>query len=162
MIKASVAMILQLLKKLKEEQIILPHTTQFYISNNEEIGYGANASIDSKIKEYIALDMGALGDGQASDEYTVSICAKDASGPYHKQLKSHLVNLCKINNIPYKVDIYPYYGSDASAALHAGADIRHGLFGAGIESSHAMERTHIDSIKATEKLLYAYCLSPIE
>lgn len=125
--KASVAMILQLLKKLKEEQIILPHTTQFYISNNEEIGYGANASIDSKIKEYIALDMGALGDGQASDEYTVSICAKDASGPYHKQLKSHLVNLCKINNIPYKVDIYPYYGSDASAALHAGADIRHGL-----------------------------------
>ncbi|MGE5069838.1 MAG: M42 family metallopeptidase, partial [Bacillota bacterium] len=160
--KASVAMILQLLKKLKEEQIILPHTTQFYISNNEEIGYGANASIDSKIKEYIALDMGALGDGQASDEYTVSICAKDASGPYHKQLKSHLVNLCKINNIPYKVDIYPYYGSDASAALHAGADIRHGLFGAGIESSHAMERTHIDSIKATEKLLYAYCLSPIE
>lgn len=71
--KASVAMILQLLKKLKEEQIILPHTTQFYISNNEEIGYGANASIDSKIKEYIALDMGALGDGQASDEYTVSI-----------------------------------------------------------------------------------------
>ncbi|MBU5849133.1 M20/M25/M40 family metallo-hydrolase, partial [Vibrio cholerae O1] len=61
--KASVAMILQLLKKLKEEQIILPHTTQFYISSNEEIGYGANASIDSKIKEYIALDMGALGDG---------------------------------------------------------------------------------------------------
>ncbi|HDA1404930.1 TPA: hypothetical protein O4W55_002053 [Staphylococcus aureus] len=151
-----------MVKEIKEEQIILPHTTQFYISNNEEIGYGANASIDSKIKEYIALDMGALGDGQASDEYTVSICAKDASGPYHKQLKSHLVNLCKINNIPYKVDIYPYYGSDASAALHAGADIRHGLFGAGIESSHAMERTHIDSIKATEKLLYAYCLSPIE
>ncbi|MDN8943616.1 hypothetical protein Q0P03_15020, partial [Staphylococcus aureus] len=57
---------------------------------------------------------------------------------------------------------YTYYGSDASAALHAGADIRNGLFGAGIVSSHAMERTHIDSIKSTEKLLYAYCLSPIE
>ena len=140
----------------------MPHTTQFYISNNEEIGYGANASIDSRIKEYIALDMGALGDGQNSDEYTVSICAKDSSGPYHKQLKSHLVNLCKINDIPYKIDIYPYYGSDASAALSAGADIRHGLFGAGIESSHAMERTHIDSIRATEQLLYVYCLSPIE
>ena len=28
--------------------------------------------------------MGALGEGQSSDEYTVSICAKDASGPYHK------------------------------------------------------------------------------
>ncbi|EHJ08625.1 M42 family metallopeptidase [Staphylococcus simiae] len=160
--KASVAMILHLLQKLKANQIQLPHTTQFYISNNEEIGYGANASISPKIKEFIALDMGALGDGQTSDEYTVSICAKDASGPYNKHLKSHLVNLCKINDIPYKLDIYPYYTSDASAALKAGADIKHGLFGAGIESSHAMERTHIDSIKATEQLLYAYCLSPIE
>ena len=44
------------------------------------------------------------------------------------KLKSHLINLCKINDIPYKVDIYPYYSSDASA-LKAGADIRHGLFG---------------------------------
>ena len=56
----------------------------FYISNNEEIGYGANASISDKIVEFIAFDMGALGDGQTSDEYTVSICAKDGSGPYHK------------------------------------------------------------------------------
>ena len=94
----------------------MPHTTQFYISNNEEIGYGANASISDKIVEFIAFDMGALGDGQTSDEYTVSICAKDGSGPYHKELKSHLINLCKINDIPYKVDIYPYYSSDASAA----------------------------------------------
>ncbi|BGE82485.1 M42 family metallopeptidase [Staphylococcus petrasii] len=160
--KASVAMILELLEKLKQEDTTLPHTTQFYISNNEEIGYGANASISEKIIEFIAFDMGALGDGQSSDEYTVSICAKDSSGPYHKELKSHLINLCKINQIPYKVDIYPYYGSDASAALRAGADIRHGLFGAGIESSHALERTHIDSIKATQDLLYAYCLSPIK
>ncbi|MDU6276175.1 MAG: M42 family metallopeptidase [Staphylococcus haemolyticus] len=159
--KASVAMILELLEKLKQEETQLPHTTQFYISNNEEIGYGANASISDKIVEFIAFDMGALGDGQTSDEYTVSICAKDGSGPYHKELKSHLINLCKINDIPYKVDIYPYYSSDASAALKAGADIRHGLFGAGIESSHALERTHIESIDATQNLLYAYCLSPI-
>ena len=86
---------------------------------------------------------------------------KDGSGPYHKSTKNHLINLCKINDIPYKVDIYPYYSSDASAALKAGSDIRHGLFGAGIESSHAMERTHLDSINATQELLYAYCLSPI-
>lgn len=159
--KASVAMIMELLEKLKMENIKLPHTTQFYISNNEEIGYGANASISPNIVEFIAFDMGALGDGQASDEYTVSICAKDGSGPYHKGLKAHLVNLCKLHDIPYKIDIYPYYSSDASAALKAGADIRHGLFGAGIESSHALERTHIESIKATQDLLYAYCLSPI-
>lgn len=160
--KASVAMIMELLEKLRADNTKLPHTTQFYISNNEEIGYGANASIDDEIVEYIAFDMGALGDGQTSDEYTVSICAKDSSGPYHKALREHLVNLCKINDIPYKVDIYPYYNSDASAALRAGANIRHGLFGAGIESSHAMERTHIESLEATAQLLYAYCLSPIK
>ena len=123
--KASLAMILDLLERIKNEQIKLPHTIQFYISNNEEIGYGANASISNKIVEFIAFDMGALGEGQSSDEYTVSICAKDASGPYHKELKTHLVNLCKFNHIPYKIDIYPYYTSDASAALKAGADIKH-------------------------------------
>ncbi|HLR18374.1 MAG TPA: M42 family metallopeptidase [Staphylococcus sp.] len=160
--KASVAMIIEFLKAVKKEKLKLPHTIQFYISNNEEIGYGANASISSKVVDFIAFDMGALGDGQASDEYTVSICAKDSSGPYHKGLREQLVNLCKINKIPYKVDIYPYYGSDASAALKAGADIRHGLFGAGIESSHALERTHIDSLKATQALLHAYCLAPIQ
>lgn len=160
--KASVAMIIEFLKTIKNENLTLPHTIQFYISNNEEIGYGANASISPKISEFIAFDMGALGDGQASDEYTVSICAKDASGPYHKGLREQLVELCKINQIPYKVDIYPYYSSDASAALKAGADIKHGLFGAGIESSHALERTHIDSIKATQALLQAYCLAAIQ
>ncbi len=159
--KASVAMIIELLKKIKQDNINLPHTTQFYISNNEEIGYGANASLSNNIVDFIALDMGALGDGQSSDEYTVSICAKDSSGPYHKGLRSQLVQLCKLNAIPYKVDIYPYYTSDATTALKAGADIRHGLFGAGIESSHALERTHIESIEATQNLLYAYCMSQI-
>ena len=159
--KASVAMIMDFLKENKENGKELPYTTHFYISNNEEIGYGANASIPSKVVEYIAFDMGALGDGQTSDEYTVSICAKDASGPYHKKLRQHLTRLCETNNIPYKVDIYPYYGSDASAALRAGADVKHGLFGAGIESSHALERTHITSIEATQALLKAYIFSEI-
>ena len=76
--KASVAMIIEFLKKISKDDLKPPYTTQFYISNNEEIGYGANASIDPEIEELIAFDMGALGDGQSSDEYTVSICAKDS------------------------------------------------------------------------------------
>ena len=159
--KASVAMIIEFLKKISNNDLKLPYTTQFYISNNEEIGYGANASIAPEIEELIAFDMGALGDGQSSDEYTVSICAKDSSGPYHKRLTDQLVSLCDQQHIPYQIDIYPYYGSDASAALRAGVDVRHALFGAGIESSHAMERTHIDSLKATQALLEAYCMSPM-
>jgi putative aminopeptidase FrvX len=154
--KASVAILLQLIKRVKEEGIMLPYTTHFLISNNEEIGYGGNSNIPAETVEYLAVDMGAMGDGQSTDEYTVSICVKDASGPYHYGLRKNLVKLAEVNKIGYKLDIYPYYGSDASAAIRAGHDIVHGLIGPGIDSSHAFERTHEESLKQTEELLYHY------
>ncbi|MEB7771568.1 M42 family metallopeptidase [Kurthia gibsonii] len=159
--KASTTLLIELVKYVHQKQITLPYTTHIYISNNEEIGYGGNSNIPEKTVEYIAVDMGAIGDGQQTDEYTVSICAKDSSGPYHYELTQQLVRLAKANQIDYKLDIYPYYGSDASAAIKAGADVRHALFGAGIESSHAYERTHIDSLRHTADLLYAYVMSPM-
>ncbi|WP_075617359.1 M42 family metallopeptidase [Paenisporosarcina indica] len=160
--KASTALLLRLLASINENNLILPNTTHFYISNNEEIGYGGNSNIPAEVVEYIAVDMGAIGDGQTSDEYTVSICAKDSSGPYHYELTRKLVALAKEQNIDYKLDIYPFYGSDASAAIRAGFDVKHALFGPGIEASHAFERTHIDSLKNTAALLEAYVLSPME
>lgn len=159
--KASTALLLQLVKHFSETGESLPYTTHFYISNNEEIGYGGNSSIPQETQEYLAVDMGAIGDGQESDEYTVSICAKDSSGPYHYGLTRHLIALAKDHAIDYKVDIYPYYGSDASAAISAGHDIKHALFGPGIEASHSYERTHTDSLKAAAALLHAYVLSPL-
>ncbi|MUV39133.1 putative aminopeptidase YhfE [Lentibacillus sp. JNUCC-1] len=157
--KASVAILMQLAKHLKTENKTLPYTTHFLISNNEEIGYGGNSNITPETVEYLAVDMGAMGDGQSTDEYTVSICVKDASGPYHLGLRNHLVNLAKSNGIGYQLDIYPYYGSDASAAIKAGHDIVHGLIGPGIDSSHAFERTHETSLQCTESLLYHYIQS---
>ncbi|MFP7333200.1 M42 family metallopeptidase [Shouchella clausii] len=157
--KASVALLLQLMKQLAGSKIKLPYTTHFLISNNEEIGFGGNAGIPDKVIEYVAVDMGAIGDGQQTDEFTVSICAKDGSGPYHYGLRTHLVSLCKQESIPYKLDIYPYYSSDASAAIKAGHDLVHGLIGPGIEGSHSMERTHQSSLEATYRLLCAYTYS---
>lgn len=154
--KASTALLLQLIKTIQDTDMTLPHTTHFYISNNEEIGYGGNSNVPAETVEYLAVDMGAIGDGQSSDEYTVSICAKDSSGPYHYELTRQLVELAKKENIDYKLDIYPYYGSDASAAIRAGYDVKHALLGPGIEASHAYERTHIDSLENTAKLLYSY------
>lgn len=159
--KASVAILMQLIKRVKEETITLPYKTDFLISNNEEIGYGGNSNISPETVEYLAVDMGAMGDGQSTDEYTVSICVKDASGPYHYGLRKHLVELAESNHVGYKLDIYPYYGSDASAAIRAGHDIVHGLIGPGIDSSHAYERTHETSLDYTEKLLYHYVRSDI-
>lgn len=154
--KVSAAILLNLLKIYKKENIELPNTTHFMFSCFEEVGHGANSSIPIEVTEYLAVDMGAMGDDQQTDEYTVSICVKDASGPYNYEFRQHLVKLAKENNIPFKLDIYPYYGSDASSAMRAGAEVKHALLGAGIESSHSYERTHKDSIEATERLVDAY------
>ncbi|GAF12209.1 deblocking aminopeptidase [Bacillus sp. JCM 19046] len=159
--KASVALLLSLLKQLKEDAIQPEHTVHVLFSNNEEIGYGGNANIPEGVVEYVAVDMGAIGDGQQTDEYTASICVKDGSGPYHYGLRKQFVSICEEKNIPYKLDIYPFYASDASAAIKAGHDIVHGLIGPGIEGSHSMERTHVSSLEATYKLLQEYVQAPI-
>ncbi|WP_078428819.1 M42 family metallopeptidase [Alkalihalobacterium alkalinitrilicum] len=157
--KASVAILMNTIQLIIEEQRKLPYTTHFLISNNEEIGYGGNSNIPPETVEYLAVDMGAIGDGQATTEYCVSICAKDSSGPYHIGLRKKLVQIAKEQNLNYAVDIYPYYGSDASAAIRSGHDIIHGLVGPGIDASHAHERTHFDSLVNTWKLVYHYLFS---
>lgn len=159
--KVSAAILLDLLRKYKEGNIELPYTTHFMFSVFEEVGHGANSNIPKEAVEYLAVDMGAMGDDQQTDEYTVSICVKDASGPYNYQFRNHLVQLAKENDIQYKLDIYPYYGSDASAAMRAGAEVKHALLGAGIESSHSYERTHIDSVEQTHKMVDVYLRSEL-
>ena len=159
--KVSAAILLDLLRKYKEENIELPYTTHFMFSVFEEVGHGANSNLPKEAVEYLAVDMGAMGDDQQTDEYTVSICVKDASGPYNYEFRNHLVQLAKNNDIQYKLDIYPYYGSDASAAMRAGAEVKHALLGAGIESSHSYERTHIDSVKQTHKMVDVYLRSEL-
>lgn len=159
--KASVALLLHVVGILKEKNTILPYTTHFLISNNEEIGYGGNSNVTPETVEYLAVDMGAIGDGQSTDEYTVSICAKDGSGPYHYGLRKHLIELAEEHDLKYKVDIYPYYASDASAAIRAGFDVVHGLIGPGIDASHAFERTHVDSLLHTGDLIYYYLQSEL-
>ena len=159
--KVSAAILLDLLRKYKEENIELPHTTHFMFSVFEEVGHGANSNLPKEAVEYLAVDMGAMGDDQQTDEYTVSICVKDASGPYNYEFRNHLVQLAKDNDIQYKLDIYPYYGSDASAAMRAGAEVKHALLGAGIESSHSYERTHIDSVEQTHKMVDVYLRSKL-
>ena len=68
----------------------------------------------------IAVDMGCIGKDLSCTEYDVSICAKDSSGPYDYEMTSELIELSKKHELGYAVDIYPFYGSDASAALRAG------------------------------------------
>jgi putative aminopeptidase FrvX len=133
-------------------------TTHFLFSNFEEVGHGAAAGIPADVDELLCVDMAAIGESQSSDEFHVSLCAKDAGGPYHQGLTSRLRGLAEANSIPYKVDIYTYYHSDGAAYLTAGADVAVALIGPGVDASHNYERTHTEALVATTRWVEAYLL----
>ncbi|GFN31737.1 M42 family metallopeptidase [Paenibacillus xylaniclasticus] len=155
--KASVAALFGILEWLKREGRTPSRNVTIILSTYEEVGHG-NAYVPDDITELIAVDMGAIGDDLSATEKDVSICAKDSSGPYDYGMTTRLIDLAKREGLPYAVDIYPYYGSDASAALRAGSNIRAALIGPGVHASHGMERTHIDAIVNTAALLLAYMM----
>ena len=144
----------KILNLVKEEKIEFKYDTYFIITTYEEVGHGASQI--PALDELLAVDMGCIGTDLSCNEEQVSICAKDASGPYDYQMVSKLISLAKKEEINYAVDIYPFYSSDASAALRAGADIKGALIGPGIHASHGMERTHIEGIINTIKLIESY------
>lgn len=155
--KASVAALFGFMEWIKREGKAPAHTIKLILSTYEEVGHGSS-SIPSDITEFIAVDMGALGDDLSATEQDVSICAKDSTGPYDYNMTSRMIELAKREKLPFAVDIYPHYGSDASAALRGGSNIRAALIGPGVHASHGMERTHIDAIVHTAALLLAYVM----
>lgn len=153
--KASVAVLLGLLQELSREGAVPENSLKLLISNYEEVGYGASC-LPGEISEFLAVDMGAVGDDLNGSEYCVSICAKDSAGPYDYELTSRLISLAKEHEVDYVVDIFPHYASDASCALRSSNDIRGALIGQGVNASHGMERTHRSGLQNTLKLLEAY------
>lgn len=156
--KAGCAAIMGAAKFLIDNDLTPAATTNFFISNYEEVGHGASGGWPAETAEFIAVDMGCIGTGLNGDEFSVSIAVKDSSGPYHLGMRRRLIELAEAESIAYKLDVFPFYGSDASAALRAGADIQTACIGPGVDASHAHERTHRDGIEATTKLCVAYLL----
>ncbi len=158
--KAGVAVMLGVLATLARERLVPAQRTTFFFSNYEEVGHGAAVGIPLDVAELLVIDMAAstTGEHQNSDEYSVGICAKDTTGPYDLEVRRKLVRLAEAQGIPFKIDTYPHYGSDGGAFLGAGADVRVGLIGPGVDASHAYERTHRDSLQATAALTLAYLL----
>ncbi|RED65146.1 M42 family metallopeptidase [Cohnella phaseoli] len=155
--KASVAALFGLMEWLKREGVQPARTVKIVLSTYEEVGHGSSY-IPPDITELIAVDMGAIGDDLSTTERDVSICAKDSSGPYDYGMTSRLIELARREKLPHAVDIYPFYGSDASAALRGGSNIRAALIGPGVHASHGMERTHADAVANTAALLIAYIM----
>ncbi len=152
--KACAAVLIELIKDLSK--VKNKKKVGFYFSNYEEVGHGSAIGIPDSVKELLVLDMAVVGDGCSGSEDSVSICVKDSSGPYDFDVSQKLKDLAVKNKIKFNIDIYPYYGSDGSAALLAGYDVRVGLIGPGVSASHGVERTHRKGIAETYKLAKAY------
>ncbi len=157
--KAAVAAMLAAIKSLRDAGMRPVHPIIFHISNYEEVGHGAASDFPDDLAELVAVDMAAVGEGQTSDEFHVTICVKDSGGPYHHGLSNRLRDLADLHHIPYKVDIYTYYGSDGEAYWRAGGSAPVALIGPGVDASHNYERTHMDALLATTRLILAYLLA---
>ena len=154
--KLSVGILLGFAKYLSDNRITPKRHTWVHITVYEEVGHGGSASVPAGITEAISVDMGCVGDGLQCTERQVSICAKDSGGPYSYEVVGKLIEAAKKTEADYAVDVYPYYGSDVEATLRSGVDIRHGLIGAGVYASHGYERSHMDGIYNTLKVLAGY------
>ena len=154
--KLSTGILLGYAKYIKEENITPSRRIYHHITVFEEVGHGGCASIPPDVTEVLSVDMGCVGEGLGCNEYQVSICAKDSRGPYHYDVVSALIEAGKKASADFAVDVYPFYGSDADAALTAGYDVRHGLIGPGVYASHGYERSHKKGVENTFNLLRAY------
>ena len=153
--KGCAALLLTILKVMKEENIKPKNRTYFCFTTHEELGYGG-ATLPADAKELLVVDMGCVGDDLSCTEQQVSICAKDKYGPYDYDMTNLLIELSNKNEIDYAIDTYPRYASDAAAVWNAGHDTRAALIGPGVHASHGMERTHIDGLMNTMKLIASY------
>lgn len=153
--KLSASILLGIAKIVKDESLSFHRKVSLLFTVYEEVGHGGSF-VPEDTTEMISVDMGCVGADLSCTERMVSICAKDSGGPYNYDLVTELSNIAKEEQLDYAIDVYPHYGSDVEATLHAGYDIRHGLIGPGVYASHNYERSHLDGVKNTFLLLTTY------
>ena len=154
--KLSVGILFGFAKYLKDNAITPARRVYCHVTVYEEVGHGGSASVPAGVTEAISVDMGCVGSGLQCTEKQVSICAKDSGGPYSYEVVGKLIEAAKKTGADYAVDVYPFYGSDVEATLRSGHDIRHGLIGAGVYASHGYERSHIEGVLNSLKVLRGY------
>ena len=154
--KLSVGILLGFAKYLADNKIVPERRTYVHITVYEEVGHGGASNVPDGVTEAISVDMGCVGEGLTCTERQVSICAKDSAGPYSYEVVGKLIEAARKTGADYAVDVYPFYSSDVDVTLGAGFDIRHGLIGPGVYASHGYERSHMDGVYNTLKVLCGY------
>ncbi len=155
--KGAIACCFTALKFLAKNHQKPKYRTIFAFPHYEEIGLGG-CFVPPEVSELVGIDIGLIGPDLNGSERAVSICAKDRSMPYDYLLTNRLIEYAKKAGCNYAVDVYNRYGSDVGAAMRGGNNIRHALFGMAVYCSHGLERTHVDGLENTAKLLLAYIL----
>lgn len=154
--KACVACALAAIKAMTDAGISPAQRTHILLSNHEEVGHGGMDSLPEDLQEMLVLDMAVVGDGQNGSETNCSVCIKDSSGPYSKDLTDRIRNIADQAGVELKPDVYPYYGSDGSAYWRSGGKAQVALIGPGVDTSHGYERTHLDALRDTSTLVAEY------
>src|SRR5699024_3643543 len=136
--KASVAILISVLKTLKKEDIVPEVNLKFIFSTYEEVGHGS-AWIPGDITEFLAVDMGCIGMDLECTKFDVSICAKDSSEPYDYDMPTELINHAERKKLDYAVDIYPLDGTETSATWLTGVNSKSVSIRPGLAESNGME-----------------------
>lgn len=157
--KALVACLLTALKTLHDTGTPFSQRTTVFLTNYEEQEHGGASGWPDDLCELLALDVAPVGEGQKSRESRCTLCVADADGPYDVELGQKLRRLARENDVELLPDVFPKYASDAGAARKAGLDARFGLIGPGVDATHGIERTHIEALEATTKMIVAYLAS---
>lgn len=154
--KACAAVLLAAIREIKEKNLPLKRKVYAYFSLFEEIGHGTSW-LPEDTEDMLAIDIAPTGPQQTSDERKVTIFAKDSRFPYNWEMTNELRKTAIDNGIDFVTDIFtPHYGTDDDVSLVAGYDIRHAAIGPGTANSHGYERTHMDGLENTYRLLLAY------
>jgi putative aminopeptidase FrvX len=156
--KGCIACVLAAMKAIYDSSQMPAQRTTIHIANYEEVGHGGSSGFPDDLAEVLAIDIGPIGVGQNSDEYSCSLCVRDEDGPYDIKMGRKLRHLAQQHDIALKIDTYPKYCSDGDALWKAGADVRCALIGPGVDATHGYERTHMDALVATAQLIATYLL----
>lgn len=153
--KVCVAQVLAYLKYLKDNNSKPKNDLYIYFSNFEEVGHGVSV-VPKEVDEFIALDIGLVGEDAHGDEKKVSIAARDNKTVYDLKVRKKIQESAYENGVNYTVGVYNRYGSDATALILQGQDLRYACIGPNVDATHHYERTHLDGVLETIKLLVAY------
>lgn len=157
--KAGVAVLLGVARELVRKDVELPIDCHLLFTISEEVGSGASGALHGDVAEMLTIDAGPSAPGQNTDEYGVTVCMKDSSGPFDYHLSHKLLRLCKDFDVRHKRDVFRYYRCDSASAIEAGNDIRTALVCFGTDATHGYERCHEQSLLALGELLGFYIQS---